>query len=92
MTDDDDSPLDSIDLEKLAVEQALIDAEIANERARELTLRLIESTRTIAELREALLQTEERIAQLEEAERATRSTQAYRLAERIWNVVRAIRG
>jgi hypothetical protein len=88
---DFDSPLDAIDLDKLAVAQALLDAEIANERARELTFRLIESSRTTAELREALDLAELRYAELEALQLEIKSSKAYRLAERVWKLIYAIR-
>jgi hypothetical protein len=82
---------DDLQLDTLTLEQALVDVEIANERVRDLTFRLLASTRAIAELRESLRAAEHRGAELERENEEIRNTQAYKLARRIWMLRDAMR-
>jgi hypothetical protein len=82
---------DDLQLDTLTLEQALVDVEIANERVRDLTFRLLASTRAIAELRESLRAAEHRVAELEREREEIRNTRAYKLARRIWMLRDAVR-
>ena len=82
---------EDLHLDALTLEQALVDVEIANERVRDLTFRLLASTRSVAELRESLRAAEHRVADLEREQAEIRSTKAYKLARRIWMLRDAVR-
>ena len=77
---------EDVDLDAVTFEQALIDVEIANERVRDLTHRLVASTATVTDLRARLNEAERRIGELEELREEVEGTNAYRLARRIWMV------
>jgi len=79
-----------VDLDALSLEQALIDFEIANERVRDLTYRLIASTHATAELQERVRQAEERLAVLQRERQEVEGTKAYKLARRVWAVREAL--
>jgi hypothetical protein len=82
---------DDLQLDALTLEQALVDVEIANERVRDLTFRLLASTRAVGELRESLRAAEHRVADLEREREEIQSTKAYKLARRIWMLRDAVR-
>lgn len=80
------------EMDELSLRQALVDFEVANARTRDLTQRLVALVddnhrleRELAELREELVKERELIAQ-------QRSSQAYKLASRIWNLINALKG
>jgi hypothetical protein len=81
---------DDVDLDALSLEQALIDFEIANERVRDLTYRLVATTHAMAELQERIRVSEERLSQLERERAELESTKAYKLARRVWAVREAL--
>jgi hypothetical protein len=78
-----------LDLDALTVEQALIDFEIANERVRDLTYRLVASSSTISELQERVRVAEQRVLEAESLREEIEASQGYRLANRIWAIRRA---
>ena len=79
-----------IDLDALSLEQALIDFEIANERVRDLTYRLVASTHALADLEERVRRAEERLGELQRERDEVEGTKAYKLARRVWAVREAL--
>jgi hypothetical protein len=79
-----------LDLDELTLEQALVDFEIANERVRDLTYRLVSSSRTIAELQERVRVAEQQVAFAEAERKEIEASQGYRLAQRIWAIRNAV--
>jgi predicted nuclease with TOPRIM domain len=80
------------ELDRLSLDQALVDVEIATGRVVDLTQRLVEATETTRELQaevEALRQERTALeAQLDEI----RSTKAFRTASSFWALRHALRG
>jgi hypothetical protein len=82
--DRDPSMLD-LELDRLSLEQALVDFELANQRAMDFAARLVESDRRVGELQ----------AQVDELHRQIHEihgTRTYKLARSVWYVRRALRG
>lgn len=80
------------ELDRLSLDQALVDVEIATCRVVDLTQRLVEATDLIRELQgevEALRQ--ERVS-LEQQLAEIRSTKAFRTADRLWTLRQGLRG
>jgi hypothetical protein len=74
----------------VSLEQALIDVEIANARAIDLTRRILEAHHQMDDLRRRLAEADEAYAALAEEIRLQRSSKAFQTVERIWAVRRRI--
>jgi hypothetical protein len=85
-----DSALVKVQIDQLSLEQALVDVEIATARAGDLTARLLESRLEIAEARSRILELEAELASLRRDYEGQRSSKAFKIAEKIWSVRRAI--
>lgn len=87
-------PQPTTDLEKgigeVSLEQALVDVEIANGRAIDLTRRLLEAHHQIDDLRRRLAEADASYAALAEEIRLQRSSKAFQTVEKIWAVRRRI--
>ena len=77
-------------LDRLSLTQALMDAEIATSRAIDLTERLVDARQTITSLRAELEALRIEYAQYQAEEEQMRSSAAFRLAERIWQIRNAL--
>jgi hypothetical protein len=80
------------EMDALSLERTLADFEIANARVLDLTKRLVESDHLIAELQGELSTVRAELRELEARYEAMRSSQAFRLASRIWALRNALRG
>lgn len=69
------------ELDRLSVEQALRDFEIANARTIDVTQRLVDLSNEVRELREQLVSTQEALAAAKAENRAIRASTTFRLAE-----------
>jgi predicted nucleic acid-binding Zn-ribbon protein len=69
------------ELDRLSVEQALRDFEIANARTIDVTQRLVDLSTEVRELREKLVATQEALAGSREENRAIRASATFRVAE-----------
>jgi len=69
------------ELDRLSVEQALRDFEIANARTIDVTQRLVDLSTEVRELREQLVSTQEALAASREENRAIRASATFRVAE-----------
>jgi predicted nucleic acid-binding Zn-ribbon protein len=69
------------ELDRLSVEQALRDFEIANARAVDLTHRLVDLSHEVTALREQLVGTESALAAARAENAAIRASATYRLGE-----------
>lgn len=78
------------EIDKLSLQQALVDFEVANARVIDLTHRLVEATETINQFRDELERLRVEHADLHAAHRRMQSSQAYRLADKIWNLRHAL--
>jgi hypothetical protein len=78
------------EIDQLSLEQALIDVEIAVARANDLTVRLLETRLELATTRERLVETEAAYADLLRDHEGQRSSKAFRIAERVWAIRRAV--
>jgi hypothetical protein len=78
------------EMDQLSLEQALIDVEIAVARTNDLTVRLLETRRELAETRQKLVDAEAAFADLLHDHDGQRNSKAFRIAERVWAVRRAI--
>jgi hypothetical protein len=78
------------EIDQLSLEQALIDVEIAVARANDLTVRLLETRLELAMTRERLVETEAAYADLLRDHEGQRSSKAFRIAERVWAIRRAV--
>jgi hypothetical protein len=79
------------ELHDLAFEQAQRDFEIANGRARDLTLRLVETQENITNLRNEIGQLRAEYADLEAVHNAMRASKGFQLASRIWAIRNALK-
>ena len=79
-------------IDRLSLEQALLDFEVANARVLDLTHRLVEATRTITELKTEIHRLEIEYAQLKSDHERMRSSKAFAIAQRIWTLRNAVRG
>lgn len=79
------SPLDK-EMSDLSLTQALHDFEIANARVIDLTQRLVEATRTIADLRTEVDVVRAEMKELEQRHEAMQHSMAFRIASKIWAV------
>ena len=78
------------EIDQLSLAQALIDVEIAVARANDLTVRLLETRLELAMTRERLVETEAAYADLLRDHEGQRSSKAFRIAERVWAIRRAV--
>jgi hypothetical protein len=78
------------EIDQLSLEQALIDVEIAVARANDLTVRLLETRLELAMTRERLVETEAAYADLLRDHDGQRNSKAFRIAERVWAIRRAV--
>jgi hypothetical protein len=78
------------ELDRLSLEQSLIDFDVANARVVDLTQRLIDAAQEVARLRAELDALRVAQAGLQSELAATRSTKAFRIAEKIWELRRAL--
>jgi hypothetical protein len=69
------------ELDRLSVEQALRDFEIANARTIDLTQRLIDLSHEVTDLREQLVAAQEALAGAQRENTAIRASATFRLAE-----------
>lgn len=79
------------ELDRLSLDQALIDVEIATGRVVDLTQRLVEATDVTRELQAEVEALKKERAFLEEQLTEIRSTRAFRTASRLWAFRQAFR-
>ncbi len=77
--------IDNDRLDRLSLENALLDVEVANARVADLTARMLELS---AELRDSRREVHDLALELA----ALRSNRAYKTAERIWQLRRGLGG
>lgn len=75
---------------ELSLERALLDFEVANARAIDLTQRLLEVSAELQETRAELDRERTRRLALEASHEAMKGSQAWKLASRIWSVRNAL--
>jgi hypothetical protein len=76
-------------IDRLSLERALIDAEIAIGRSRDLTLRLVEVRTQLANEREETLRLHQEVDRLRELYNEIAGNRAYGIATKVWAVRRA---
>lgn len=76
-------------IDRLSLEQALIDADVALARTRDLALRLVEAREQLADQRRKSLQLAHELAETTALYEAILGNRAYRLASRAWAFRRA---
>ena len=79
-----------LELDRLSLEQSLADFEVANARVVDLTQRLVDAAEEIRSLRTELDNLRRAQGTLEAELSRTRSTKAYRFAEKVWELRRAL--
>jgi hypothetical protein len=77
------------DIDQISLEQALVDAEIAIGRSRDLALRLVELREQLAQEREANLQLRQDLARVQDLYDEIARNRAYGMATKVWAVRRA---
>jgi hypothetical protein len=80
------------DLDRISLGQALLDADIATSRVVDLSRRLVEANDHIAQLQAEAAHLRAQHAAVQEELRAIVSTKAFRIADRLWAIRRAVRG
>ena len=80
------------ELDRLSLDQALVDVEIATGRVIDLTQRLVEATDMTRELQAEVEALKQERAALEQQLVEIRSTKAFRTASRLWALRQALRG
>ncbi|MGH2721706.1 MAG: hypothetical protein ACRDJO_08895 [Actinomycetota bacterium] len=80
------------DLDRISLGQALLDADIATSRVVDLSRRLVEANDRIARLEAEVARLQAQHAAVQEELRAIVSTKAFRIADRLWAIRRAVRG
>ena len=80
------------ELDRLSLDQALVDVEIATGRVVDLTQRLVEATDMTRELQAEVEALKQERAVLEQRLAEIRSTKAFRTASRFWALRQALRG
>ena len=82
------APADEVEreLDRLSLEQALLDFDVANSRVNDLTERLIAASRELNETRQELEQAKADLDGLRDTHDRMRSSAAFRLANRIWEI------
>jgi chromosome segregation ATPase len=86
---DDTSLREAID--RLSLEQALRDFEVANARVLDLTQRLISANDKVVDQQRELDQLRVELAELRSVHEAMRGSAAFRIANRIWALRNALR-
>jgi chromosome segregation ATPase len=79
------------ELDRLSLDQALVDVEIATGRVVDLTQRLVEATDVTRELQAEVEELKKARASLEAQLAEIRSTRAFRTASRLWALRQAFR-
>lgn len=79
------------EIDRVSLAQALADAEMATARVIDLTERLLEARQQIVDLRGELEELRIEHAQYRAEQERIRSSQAFRLAERLWSLRNALR-
>ena len=74
------------ELDRLSLTQALRDFDVANARVRDLTERLMAATRELTETRKELAKVQAELDSLRDTHDRMRSSAAFRLANRIWEI------
>lgn len=77
-------------LDRLSLDQALVDAEIANARVIDLTQRLLESRQEIGALQSSLERLQVEFRELKQEHEEMRSSYAFRLAAKVWMIRNAL--
>ena len=77
-------------IDRLSLEQALLDADVALARARDLTLRLVELREQLAEERAKNLDLASQLEQVQHLYEAILANRAYRTASKAWALRKAI--
>jgi chromosome segregation ATPase len=80
------------ELDRLSLDQALVDVEIATGRVVDLTQRLVEATEATRELQAEVEALKQERTVLEHQLAEIRSTKAFRAASRFWALRQALRG
>ena len=80
------------EIDRLSLEQALRDFEIANARVIDLTQRLISANEKVLALQKDADELRIELTQLRSVHEAMRGSAAFRLATKIWDLRNAIRG
>jgi hypothetical protein len=78
-------------LDQLSLEQALKDVDIANARVIDLTQRLIAAQHRTIELEEAVERLQVELRELRAQRDQMRNSRAFRMADRYWKVLGALR-
>lgn len=79
------------ELDRLAMTQALVDAEMATARVADLTERLVDARDQIVALRSELESLRAEYTQCRTEHEQMKASAAFRLADRIWTVRNAVR-
>jgi hypothetical protein len=79
-------------LDALSLEQALKDVDIANARVVDLTQRLVSAHQQIVDTQVAMAQLEAKMAEQRARYQRVLSSRAYRIANRYWRILGALRG
>ena len=79
------------DMDRLSLEQALLDFEVANARVLDLTHRLIELGGVNNGLRAEIEQLRLELAALRSVHEQMKSSAAFRIADKVWTVRNALR-
>lgn len=78
------------EIDHLLLQQVLVDFEVANARVLDLTRRVMESHAEVAELRAALDRQRAEHVEFVRVHEAMKSSQAFRLAAKIWALRNAV--
>jgi len=78
------------EMDRLSLEQALHDFEVANARVTDLTQRLIGSGRELSVMRQQLTSLQREHAELRTAHDEMQRSRAYRLAKKVWAIRQAL--
>jgi hypothetical protein len=79
------------EIDRLSLEQALRDFEVANERVMDLTQRLISANDKVVEQQTELDRVRVELAELRSVHEAMRGSAAFRIANKLWAVRNALR-
>jgi hypothetical protein len=77
-------------MDRLSLQQALVDVELASARVADLTQRLLESNKELERVRRDLVALQARYDELRYEHDGQRGSHAFKLAEKIWGVRRAL--
>jgi hypothetical protein len=83
-------PMLQAELDRLSLEQALIDVEISTARVSDLTQRLLEAHRELARVRAELFDLQQRHDCLRRDHFGQQTSRAFKTAEKVWALRRAI--